>query len=142
MENSAIPLEKWLVALWMICNCKNGVSSYEIAKTIGITQKSAWFMLHRIRTAFKSQTGTKVGGPEGGPVEVDETWVGGKSINMHKDRRVRYKTAGRHYGKATVMGILDREQQLVFPPNHVRLMTSDGAAVARIEHIRSGLVWA
>ena len=110
-EDSPIPLEKWLVALWMVCNCKNGVSSYEIARTVGVTQKSAWFMLHRIRAAFKQKPdGTKIGGC-GSEVEVDETWVGGKSINMHKERRTRYQASGGHHGKTVVQGILDREQR-------------------------------
>ncbi len=111
-EDSPIPLEKWLVVVWMVCNCKNGVSSYEIARTIGVTQKSAWFMLHRIRYGFAKRSftlHTKIGGSGG--VEVDETWIGGKSINMHRERRVRYQAAGGHHGKAVVMGILDRTQR-------------------------------
>jgi len=113
-EDSPIPLEKWLVVVWMVCNCKNGVSSYEIAGTIGVTQKSAWFMLHRIRLMLQRKQGfaiqTKIGG-EGSEVEVDETWIGGKARNMHKDRRVRYEQAGGHHGKAVVMGILDRSNR-------------------------------
>ena len=84
-EDSPIPLEKWLVVVWMVCNCKNGVSSYEIARTIGVTQKSAWFMLHRIRYGFTKQgfgAPAKIGG-SGDGVEVDETWIGGKAQNMH-----------------------------------------------------------
>ena len=113
-EDSPIPLEKWLLVVWMVCNCKNGVSSYEIAKDIGVTQKSAWFMLHRIRLMMQDKRGfgsqTKLGG-DGSEVEVDETWVGGKSINMHKERRLRYEQAGGHHGKAVVMGILDRQNR-------------------------------
>src|SRR5208283_1338841 len=110
-EDSPIPLEKWLIVVWMVCNCKNGVSSYEIARTIGVTQKSAWFMLHRIRLGLHKPTfGSKIGGA-GNQVEVDETWVGGKSINMHKERRLRYQQSGAHHGKAVVMGILDRENR-------------------------------
>ncbi len=75
-EDSAIPLDKWLIAIWMIANCENGVSSYEIGRALGITQKSAWFMLHRIRLAMQNQTFVKMGGP-GSEVEVDETFVGG-----------------------------------------------------------------
>ena len=87
-EDSPIPLEKWLVAVWMLSNCRNGVSSYELARTIGVTQKSAWFMLHRVRTGLQDKQGfgsmTKIGGPES-EVEVDETFVGGRKRNMHKD---------------------------------------------------------
>src|ERR1017187_9811063 len=74
-EDSPLPLEKWLVALWMICNCKNGISSWEIHRTIGVTQKSAWFMLHRIRKGLQDES---FGGKLGGEVEVDETFIGGK----------------------------------------------------------------
>src|SRR5437588_1847123 len=75
-EDSPIPLDKWLTALWMLVNCKNGVSSYEIARDIGITQKSAWFVLQRLRLALKDRSFTKIGG-DSGPVEIDETFVGG-----------------------------------------------------------------
>src|SRR6185312_9794765 len=90
-EDSPIPLDKWLTAVWMICNCKNGVSSYEIARTIGVTQKSAWFMLHRIRLAMKEGTFTKIGGGNRGcAVEMDETFIGGKVRNMHRSRRLLF----------------------------------------------------
>jgi transposase-like protein len=94
MEDSPIPADKWLTAVWMLGSCKNGISSYEIAKAIGVTQKSAWFMLHRIRlglslNAKKFGTKTKIGGGSG-PVEVDETFVGGKLKNMHAERRARF----------------------------------------------------
>jgi transposase-like protein len=114
-EDSAIPLDKWLVALWMLVNCKNGISSYELAKDLGITQKSAWFVLQRLRVALKENSfasKTKIGGPDT-EVEVDETWIGGKSINMHKARRLRYQQGGGHHGKTVVMGILDREQRTI-----------------------------
>src|SRR6266567_891291 len=71
-EDSPLPLDKWLVAIWMIANCKNGVSSYEVARALGVTQKSAWFMLHRIRLAMQTRSFVKMGGP-GSEVEVDET---------------------------------------------------------------------
>ncbi len=89
-EESPIPLCKWLVALWMLVNCRNRVSSYEVARDLGITQKSAWFVLHRLRLALFSGTITKLGG-SGTPVEVDETFIGGKARNMHKVRRLRLK---------------------------------------------------
>src|ERR1017187_4261538 len=82
-EDSPISLDKWLTAVWMIANCKNGVSSYEVARAIGVTQKSAWFMMHRIRLAMQSGSLMKLGG-NGKTVEVDETFIGGLSRNMHK----------------------------------------------------------
>ena len=113
-EDSPIPLEKWLIAVWMLANCKNGVSSYEIARVIGVTQKSAWFMTHRIRLAMKFQpNGTKVGSNDGGEVEADETFVGGLSKNMHRERRIRYNQQGGNAGKTVVMGILDRDARTV-----------------------------
>ena len=81
-EDSPIPLDKWLTAVWLVVNCKNGVSSYEIARDLKVTQKSAWFMLHRIRLALKRWHWSKLGG-DGGPIEVDETFIGGKPKNMH-----------------------------------------------------------
>ncbi len=77
-EESPIPLQKWLPALWMLVNCKNGISSYELAKDLGVHQKSAWFMLHRLRVALKNNSLFKLGGSDAGPVEVDETFIGGK----------------------------------------------------------------
>ena len=119
-EDSPISLEKWLVAVWMLANCKNGVSSYEIARTIGVTQKSAWFMLHRIRLAMKSGSFTKLGG-NGGGVESDETYVGGNPLRMHKSRRVKinaimantYGVSKYAAGKTTVHGMIDRETREV-----------------------------
>lgn len=82
MEDSAIPLDKWLTAMWLVTNCKNGISSYEVARDLRITQKSAWFMLHRIRLAMQDEFfGSKLGG-NGGEVEVDETFIGGKTITL------------------------------------------------------------
>jgi transposase-like protein len=107
-EDSHVPLDKWLVVVWMLCNCKNGVSSYEIMRTVGVTQKSAWFMLHRIRLGLHKAHTTPMGGST---VEADETWVGGKAANMHKDRRIRYQQSGAHHGKTVIMGILDRENR-------------------------------
>ncbi len=113
MEDSAIPLEKWLPAIWAIVNDKNGISSWELHRALGITQKTAWFMLHRIRLGMSLQnkkfgTRKKMGGPEGGPVEVDETFVGGRKKNMHADKKIRYEARGGAFGKAVVQGILDR----------------------------------
>ena len=106
-EDSPIPLDKWLTALWMLVNCKNGISSYEVAKAIGITQKSAWFVMHRLRFALRNGSLGKLGGGRG-PVEADETFVGGKIKNMHADKKVRYNKRGGAFGKTIVMGFLDR----------------------------------
>ncbi len=126
LEDSPIALEKWLPAIWMLANDKNGISSWELHRALGVTQKTAWFMLHRIRAAFKSGgfgVSTKLGGPDGGPVEVDETFVGGKVQNMHKGRRVaiqkirseqRNSEADQYPGKTAVMGMLDRELRQVW----------------------------
>jgi transposase-like protein len=107
-EDSPIPLEKWLPAVWLVVNCKNGISSYELGKDLGVTQKSAWFMLHRIRLAVQSKSFVKVGGP-GGEVEADETFIGGKIKNMHADKKLRYNKRGGAFGKTIVMGFIDRE---------------------------------
>src|ERR1700681_4921990 len=79
MEDSPIGLEKWLPAIWMLQNSKNGISSCEVARALGVTQKTAWFLLHRIRLAQQG----KYGGKLSGEVEIDETFVGGKARNMH-----------------------------------------------------------
>lgn len=112
-EDSPIPLDKWLVAVWMIANCKNGISSYEIHRAIGVTQKSAWFMMHRIRLALKVGSFHKLGGDPNNEVEVDETFIGGKLRNMHKDKKVIYNKRGGTFGKAVVMGLLDRGRKEV-----------------------------
>src|SRR5207248_1976581 len=109
-EDSPISLDKWLTATWMLTNCKNGVSSYEIARDVKVTQKTAWFMLHRIRLALQDeQFGSKFGG-NGGEVEADETFIGGKARNMHKSVKARRITGqGRNTDdKIMVMGILER----------------------------------
>jgi hypothetical protein len=104
-EDSPLGLDKWLTAVWMIVNCKNGVSSYEVHRAIGVTQKTAWFMIHRIRLAM--QTGT-FENKMGGTVEVDETFIGGLSRNMHKDVRERRIKGPGGCGKIIVMGLLER----------------------------------
>src|SRR6266481_7582515 len=104
MEDSPIGLDKWLPAIWMIVNAKNGVSSYEIHRALGITQKSAWFLLHRIRLAMQAKSFEKLSGH----VEVDETFIGGKARFMHKhDRERKIHGTGGH-DKVIVMGILER----------------------------------
>src|ERR1019366_7431970 len=97
MEDSPISLTKWLPAMWLLVNCKNGISSYEIARDLKVTQKTAWFMLHRIRTAMKDGSFEKMGGDDSGPIEIDETFVGGKVKNMHKSKRPT-RTKGMHGG--------------------------------------------
>jgi len=116
-EDSPIPLQKWLPALWLLVNCKNGISSYELAKDLGVHQKSAWFMLHRLRLALKDNSLFKLGGPDAGPVEVDETFIGGKVKNMHRNRAARFAAQSGHRGGSTgktiVQGFLDRELRQV-----------------------------
>lgn len=108
-EDSPIGLDKWLTAIWLIANAKNGISSYEIHRAIGITQKSAWFVLHRIRIAMESGTIEKLGGDDK-VVEADETWIGGNARNMHADRRARFKMKGgvRDH-KTAVLGMVERK---------------------------------
>jgi len=115
MEDSPIGLDKWLTATWLLTNCKNGISSYEIARALRVTQKSAWFMLHRIRLAMRSGSLMKVGGP-GSTVEADETVIGGKLKFMHKSRRDRMGLGlgdGYQKNKTMVMGVLDRDARQV-----------------------------
>ena len=108
-EDSAIKLDKWICAMWMIVNAKNGVSSYEIHRSIGVTQKTAWFMMHRIRLALqKGSIDRKLIGE----VEVDETYIGGNARNMHGDKRLKtLRTEGR-FRKAVVVGMLERKGEV------------------------------
>jgi transposase-like protein len=108
-EDSPIALEKWLLACWMLVNCRNGVSSYEIHRAVGVTQKSAWFMLHRIRLAMQQNSFVKLGGGMS-EVEVDETFIGGKARNMHKSVRQRRITGpgGHSKDKVMVLGMMER----------------------------------
>lgn len=103
-EDSPLGLDKWLTAVWLVVNCKNGISSYEIARDLGITQKSAWHMAHRIRLALQSGNFGKLGGE----VEVDETYIGGKARNMSASKRKRMIKGTGFSGKAAVMGLLER----------------------------------
>ncbi len=131
-EDSPITLDKWLTAVWMLVNCKNGVSSYEIARDLKVTQKSAWFMLHRIRRALQSGSFRKLSGE----VEVDESFIGGKARNMHGRRRARVITGTGGKDKATVLGMIERS-------GHVRTLVVENrrkkalqAAVR--EHVEAG----
>jgi transposase-like protein len=125
-EDSALGLDKWLMAMWMIANCKNGVSSHEMAASLGITQKSAWHLLHRLRLVMQDHNyGSKLGSntPESEAVEVDEAFVGGKIDNMHHSRAQAIRDAfpvdqtegyeTRQDNKTVVMGMFDRESRKV-----------------------------
>jgi transposase-like protein len=137
-EDSPIGLDKWLVAVWMIANCKNGISSYEVGRALGITQKSAWFMMHRIRLALQDEKiGSKLGG-SGAVVEADETFIGGKARNMHKNVKAR-RILGQGQAakdKIIVMGILERK-------GHVRAQVVPDRLKETIqpivrEHVKAG----
>ena len=107
-EDSPIPLEKWLPCAWLLINCKNGISSYEVARDLGVTQKTAWFMLQRIRLAMQDDF---KGGMLSGDVEVDETFIGGKARNMHKSKRLEKLGGSLHGvgGKEMVFGMVERD---------------------------------
>jgi transposase-like protein len=110
-EDSPIGLDKWLTAAWMVANCKNGISSYEISRDLGVTQKTAWFMLHRIRLAMQDDDGGKFSGH----VEVDETFIGGKARFMHANKRAKASAPGFPKGmsnKVIVAGVLQREGKI------------------------------
>ncbi|MDP9297920.1 MAG: IS1595 family transposase [Actinomycetota bacterium] len=134
-EDSPIPLDKWLASIWLIANAKNGISSHELGRSVGLTQKSAWFVLHRVRLAMQTGTFDKLTGE----VEVDETFVGGKAKFMHQKVRSR-KITGRGYeGKTAVMGMLERDgdvRAVVVPDTkkqtltgHVHVNVEPGSAV-------------
>ena len=115
-EDSAIGLDEWLPALWLLTNCKNGISSYELARALGVTQKTAWFMLSRLRLALQSEHGGKMDGT----VEADETYIGGKGRFMHasKRKRLNMKRGRSLAGKVAVMALLERHDK---PNSQVRL---------------------
>jgi len=104
MEDSPIKLGKWLMSIWLIVNAKNGISSCELARAIGVTQKTAWFILHRIRLGMQSPEAAKMSGT----VEADETFIGGLEKNKHEDKKL-HKGRG-SVGKTAVMGILERTE--------------------------------
>jgi transposase-like protein len=109
MEDSPLGLDKWMPAMWLVASNRNGISSWELHRALGVTQKTAWFMLHRIRLAMQDSDGAKLSGT----VESDETYVGGKAINMHAYKLEQLKMRGLVRagtdGKAIVMGMLERE---------------------------------
>jgi transposase-like protein len=108
-EDSPVGLDKWLMAMWQVVNCKNGVSSYEVHRAIGVTQKTAWFMDHRIRHALTMGTINKFSGQ----IEADETFIGGKARNMHKDQRAKKITGTGGKNKTAVLGIMERGGKVV-----------------------------
>lgn len=115
-EDSPLGFDKWLPAIWLIANSKNGISSHELARALGVTQKSAWFMLHRIRLAMQTGSFERLEGE----VEVDETFVGGKSVNMHADKRKEKIKGTGIMGKAVVVGMRQRDGDIrgkVVPDN-------------------------
>jgi len=112
-EDSPIGLDKWLVAVWAISNCKNGISSHELARSLGVTQKTAWFMLHRIRAVMEVD-----GDKFDGEAEADTTYVGGRAENMHKDKREKVIKGRGAVGKTPVHGVLQRATEL--QPSQVR----------------------
>jgi transposase-like protein len=107
-EDSPLGLDKWLPVMWMLVNCKNGISSWEISRAIGVTQKTAWFMLQRARLAMQGTTG----GMLSGEVEMDETFIGGKARNMHKSKREQKITGRGPEGKAIVAAVLERHGEI------------------------------
>jgi transposase-like protein len=132
MEDSPIGLDKWLPAIWMLQNAKNGISSCEIARALGVTQKTAWFMLHRIRLAQQGKQGGKLSHE----VEIDETFIGGKARNMHKAKRARVITGTGGKDKTLVMGMLERG-------GNVRAMVVDSRRKKELqanvrEHVEAG----
>jgi transposase-like protein len=135
-EDSALSLEKWLPAVWIITSAKNGVSSYELSRSLGVTQKTAWFMLHRIRESLMNGSPLKMGGSGSAPIEVDETFVGGVAKNMHAARRNALKAGLKAEHKTVVMGMLDRNSRQVrakVVPN-VRRETLQNEILNQIEH--------
>jgi hypothetical protein len=125
-------MDKWLPAVWMISNCRNGVSSWELHRALGVTQKTAWFMLHRVRLALQGKVANKLAGE----VEVDETWAGGKVPNMHAPERATNITGTGGKDKALILGMLERGGE-------VRAMVLGNRRKAELqnrvrEHVRRG----
>jgi transposase-like protein len=130
-EDSPLGLDKWLPAAWLICNCKHGISSYELSRDLKVTQKSTWFMLHRIRVAMQTGSFKKLSGE----VEADETFIGGKVSNMHTREQQKLTRDGRQrrgvVGKAIVSGLLDR----ITKEARVKVMAN-----VRAYHIRTNII--
>jgi len=139
-EDSPIPLDKWLAAIWLIANSKNGISSHELGRSIGLTQKSSWFVLHRVRLAMQYGFGKF-----SGEVEIDETFIGGLAKNMHKDVRRKKITGTGGLNKSIVMGfkqrggelrgkIIDGKRDRLVMQQHVRDEVELGSAVYTDSH--------
>jgi transposase-like protein len=118
-EDSPLGFDKWLPAIWLLANAKNGISSYELARALGVTQKTGWFMLSRIRLAMQTRSFAKFSGT----VEADETFIGGKRENMHAKRRPSVASAKGKVDKATVLGMLERK-------------AGDKHSTVRLAHVR------
>jgi transposase-like protein len=134
-EDSPLGLDKWLTAVWLIVNCKNGISSYEISRALGVTQKTAWFMDHRIRLAMQTGSFLK---QMSGHIEVDETFIGGKARNMHRSVRARRIHGTGGSGKVAVMGLLERhgEARTIVVSNVTRKLLHREVA----KHVEQGSV--
>jgi hypothetical protein len=136
-EDSPLKLDKWFVAIWSIANCKNGISSYELARATGVTQKSAWFMLHRIRLAMQTGSFIKMSGE----AEADETYIGGLGKNMHAAKRKTHISHDHSTDKAVVMGLLERSPKRGASRVHAMLIREPAkrilGAVVR-QHVEPG----
>ena len=129
-EDSPMPLDKWLASIWLIANSKNGISSHELARSVGLTQKSAWFVLHRVRLAMQTGTFQRFSVE----VEVDETFIGGRARFMHKSVRARRITGTGPGDKTAVFGVIERGGEVrasVVPDVHKR--TLDPAVRQHVE---------
>jgi transposase-like protein len=115
-EDSPLSLDKWLCSIWLIANAKNGISSHELGRAIGLTQKSAWFVLHRIRLAMQTGSFEKFSGE----VEVDETFWGGRAKFMHTKERKRKISGSGAVDKTAILGMKERDS------GHVRAMVVPG----------------
>jgi transposase-like protein len=132
MEDSPLGLDKWLPAMWLVASARNGISSWELHRALGVTQKTAWFMLHRIRLAMQDEGR---GGKLGGEVEIDETYIGGKARNMHKARKERALAGkgGGTGGKVGVQGMLQRGGKIVAK------VVEDGKYATLVPNIRKNV---
>src|SRR5437667_2453445 len=133
-EDSPLGLDKWLPAIWMLANSKNGISSYELARALRVTQKTGWFMLGRIRLAMQTQTFKKMSGS----VEADETYVGGLSKFMHKSKRERVIKSRGMTAKVAVMGIMQRGDEKT--PSTIRTEVVESIKTAAMhERVRANV---
>jgi transposase-like protein len=130
-EDSPLSLDKWFVAVWAIANCKNGISSHELSRTIGVSQRTAWFMLHRIRVAMDCADGDKFDGTS----EMDTTYVGGKAANMHTKRREQLIQGRGAVGKTAVHGILQRGTDSRTSRVNAAVI-GDNGAISTMSHIK------